>query len=102
MVKNSSYPINFSQSSCKGVIHDLTEQGYVLVNAERYWLYYTKVWQIYNNPAWNTGVDSAERFLFGKIHTPHRIVQSTKFTIDMVEDWGIRVFLTETEAKRAL
>ena len=24
----------------------------------------TKVWLICNNPAWNTGVDSAEMFLF--------------------------------------
>lgn len=62
----------------------------------------TEVWQISNNPAWNTGVESAEMFLFGEVHTPRYIVQPTKFTVDMVRDWETRVFLTEIEAKKAL
>ena len=28
-----------------------------------------KVWQICKNPAWNSGVESAEKFLFGEAQT---------------------------------
>ena len=62
----------------------------------------SEVWQVCNNPAWNSGVGSAEMFLFGEVQTPCRIVQATKFTVDMMDEWGISVFPTEAEAQRAL
>ena len=62
----------------------------------------SEVWQVCNNPAWNSGVGSAEMFLFGEVQTPCRIVQATKFTVRMIEDWGIRVFPTEAEARKML
>lgn len=57
------------------------------------------VWKICQNPAWNSGVESAEKFLFGKAQTPRYLVQATRFTINMIDDWGIRVFPTETDAQ---
>lgn len=62
----------------------------------------SEVWQICNNPAWNNGVESAEKFLFGETRTPRHVVRATRFTVNMVDDWEIRVFPTETEAQRAL
>lgn len=62
----------------------------------------TEVWEICSNPAWNPGVDSAESFLFGEVRTPRHIVQQTIFSIDMLEDWGIRIFLTKFEAEKML
>ncbi len=61
-----------------------------------------KVWQICKNPAWNSGVESAEKFLFGEAQTPRYVVRATRFTIDMIGGWGIRVFPTEEDAQKAV
>lgn len=60
------------------------------------------VWQICKNPAWNNGVESAEKFLFGEAQTPRYVVRAARFTIDMIDDWGIRVFPTEADARSSL
>lgn len=62
----------------------------------------SEVWQVCNNPAWNSGVDSAEMFLFGEVQTPCRIVRATKFTVDMIDKWEISVFPAEAEARKML
>lgn len=60
------------------------------------------VWQICKNPAWSNGVESAEKFLFGEAQTPRYVVQATRFTMDMIDDWGIRIFHTEVDAQKAI
>lgn len=62
----------------------------------------SEVWRVCNNPAWNSGVSSTEIFLFGKVQTPCRIVQAAKFTVDMMDEWGVSVFPTEAEAGKML
>ncbi len=61
-----------------------------------------KIWQIRNNPAWNSGVESAENFLLGEAQISRYVVQATRFTKNMTHDWGIRVFLTEADAQKAI
>lgn len=60
------------------------------------------VWRICRNPAWNSGVESAELFLFGQACTPSRIVRPCGFSLAMLEEWGTTVFQTEEAAKAAL
>ena len=62
----------------------------------------TDVWKICNNPAWNSGVESAEKFLFGEAQTPRCVVKADKFTVDMIADWGNRIFPTKADARSAL
>lgn len=62
----------------------------------------TDVWKICNNPAWNSGVESAEKFLFGEAQTPRYVVRAEKFSINMIADWGTRIFPTEADARSAL
>ncbi len=62
----------------------------------------TTVWQICNNPAYNGGVESAEIFLFGEVRTPRQILQEVEFTLGMLDEWGLTVFKTEIDGKKAM
>lgn len=55
------------------------------------------VWRVRDNPACHHGVREAEKFLFGRVVTPRRIVEPTPFTLALLDAWGKTVFSTEAE-----
>lgn len=59
----------------------------------------TTVWRVKNNPACHSGVKEAERFLFGEIRTPQKIIEPIPFTLSLLEEWGRTVFKTEAEGE---
>lgn len=59
----------------------------------------TTVWRVKNNPACHSGVKEAERFLFGEIRTPQKIIEPIPFTLSLLEEWGRTVFKTEEEGE---
>lgn len=59
----------------------------------------TQVWQVKNNPACHQWVQDAEKFLYGKVITPKRVVTQISFTLDLLSEWGHTVFLTEAEGQ---
>ena len=58
------------------------------------------VWRVRDNPACHYGVREAEKFLFGKVVTPRRIVEPAPFTLALLDGWGKTVFKTEDEGRR--
>ena len=48
------------------------------------------------------GVREAEKFLFGRVVTPRRIVEPTLFTLALLDAWGKTVFSTEAEGRTML
>lgn len=60
------------------------------------------VWRIRDNPACHYGVREAEKFVFGRVVTPRRIVESIPFTLALLDKWGRTVFLTRHEAEEIL
>ena len=60
------------------------------------------VWRVRDNPACHYGVREAEKFLFGKVVTPSRIVEPAPFTLALLDGWGKTVFKTEDEGKEAM
>ena len=48
------------------------------------------------------GVREAEKFLFGRVVTPRRIVEPVPFTLLLLDEWGRTVFLTKHEADKML
>lgn len=60
------------------------------------------VWRVRQNPACHYGVREAEKFLFGRVVTPHRIVEPVPFTLLLLDEWGQTVFLTKHEADKML
>ena len=44
----------------------------------------------------------AEKFLFGRVVTPRRIVEPTPFTLALLDAWGKTVFSTEAEGRTML
>ena len=55
-----------------------------------------------DNPACHYGVREAEKFLFGRVVTPRRIVEPTPFTLALLDAWGKTVFSTEAEGRTML
>ena len=45
------------------------------------------VWRVRDNPACHYGVREAEKFLFGRVVTPRRIVEPTPFTLALLDAW---------------
>lgn len=60
------------------------------------------VWRVRQNPACHYGVREAEKFLFGRVVTPRRIVEPVTFTLLLLDEWGRTVFLTKHEADKML
>lgn len=60
------------------------------------------VWRVRQNPACHYGVREAEKFLFGRVVTPSRIVEPVPFTLLLLDEWGRTVFLTKHEADKML
>ncbi len=60
------------------------------------------VWRVRQNPACHYGVREAEKFLFGRVVTPRRIVEPVPFTLLLLDEWGRTVFLTKHEADKML
>lgn len=60
------------------------------------------VWRVRDNPACHYGVREAEKFLFGRVVTPRRIVEPTPFTLALLDAWGKTVFSTEAEGRTML
>ena len=60
------------------------------------------VWRVRDNPACHYGVREAEKFLFGRVVTPRRIVEPTPFTLALLDAWGKTVFSTEAEGRTRL
>ena len=58
------------------------------------------VWHVRENPACHYGVRDAEIFLFGTVRTPRWIVEPVPFTLELLDDLGKTVFLTEDEGTR--
>lgn len=56
------------------------------------------VWRVRDNPACHYGVREAEKFVFGQVITPRRIVEAIPFKLSMLDQWGISVFPTKHEA----
>lgn len=55
-----------------------------------------------DNPACHYGVREAEKFLFGRVVTPRRIVEPIPFTLALLDAWGKTVFSTEAEGRTML
>lgn len=47
-------------------------------------------------------VREAEKFLFGRVVTPRRIVEPIPFTLALLDAWGKTVFSTEAEGRTML
>lgn len=62
----------------------------------------TTVWRVRGNPACHSGVQEAEKFLFGRVVTPRRIVEPTPFALALLDSWGKTVFLTEAEGRKII
>ena len=60
------------------------------------------VWRVRDNPACHYGVREAEKFLFGRVVTPRRIVEPIPFTLALLDAWGKTVFSTEAEGRAML
>ena len=45
------------------------------------------VWRVRDNPACHYGVREAEKFLFGRVVTPRRIVEPIPFTLALLDAW---------------
>ena len=60
------------------------------------------VWRVRQNPACHYGVREADKFLFGRVVTPRRIVEPVPFTLLLLDEWGRTVFLTKHEADKML
>ncbi len=60
------------------------------------------VWRVRQNPSCHYGVREAEKFLFGRVVTPRRIVEPVPFTLLLLDEWGRTVFLTKHEADKML
>lgn len=60
------------------------------------------VWRVRQNPACHYGVREAEKFLFGRVVTPRRIVEPVPFSLLLLDEWGRTVFLTKHEADKML
>ena len=60
------------------------------------------VWRVRQNQACHYGVREAEKFLFGRVVTPRRIVEPVPFTLLLLDEWGRTVFLTKHEADKML
>ena len=60
------------------------------------------VWRVTGQPSLSLRVREAEKFLFGRVVTPRRIVEPTLFTLALLDAWGKTVFSTEAEGRTML
>ena len=61
-----------------------------------------EVYRIEKNPMFNSGVESAEIFLYGKVITPKYIINKVPFQISMLDEYGKTVFKDEVEANEKM
>lgn len=60
------------------------------------------VWREKENPACHYGVREAQKFLYGRVITPRRIVEAVPFTLSMLDEWGKSIFQFKWEADQKM